>query len=51
MADELRIGVVALVHNHVWEALTEPKEKRNTAVICAPYSDKPLLTRVKVGSC
>ncbi|MFQ6094827.1 MAG: Gfo/Idh/MocA family protein [Candidatus Bathyarchaeia archaeon] len=47
MVDRLRIGVVGLVHDHVWGILEEFREVEGAEVTCASDVNGPLLAKVK----
>jgi len=51
MTDRLRIGVVSLVHDHIWRVLDEFRKIENAVITCAADLDKPLRAKVKVASC
>jgi len=47
MADRLKIGVVGLVHDHVWGILKEFKKIEAAEVTCASDVNEPLLAKVR----
>ena len=47
MADKLRIGVVGLVHDHVWDILDQFRKLKDAEVTCAADMNEPLLANVK----
>ena len=47
MTTKLRIGVIGLVHDHVWGVLEEVKKVENAIVTCVADVNKPLLAKAK----
>jgi len=47
MTGKMRIGVVGLVHDHIWGVLSEFKQIKDAEVTCAADVNKPLLVKVK----
>ena len=45
MADVLRVGVLGLVHDHVWDILDQFKEVEDAEVTCASDVNEPLLVK------
>lgn len=47
MADKLKVGVVGLVHDHVWGILDQFQKLKNAEVTCAADVNEPLLANVR----
>lgn len=47
MVDRLRIGVIGLVHDHVWGILDEFREIKDIEVMCVSDVNEPLLAKAK----
>lgn len=47
MVDKLRVGVLGLVHDHVWDILDQFKEVEDVEVTCAYDVNEPLLAKVR----
>jgi predicted dehydrogenase len=47
MVDKLRVGVLGLVHDHVWDILNQFKEVEDVEVTCAYDVNEPLLAKVR----
>ncbi|MFB0504249.1 MAG: hypothetical protein ACETWE_10480, partial [Candidatus Bathyarchaeia archaeon] len=47
MVDRLRIGVLGLVHDHVWDILDQFKDVEDAEVTCASDVNEPLLAKAR----
>ena len=47
MINKVRIGVIGLVHDHVWRILNEFRNVKDAEVLCAADPNKPLLARAR----
>jgi len=45
--DKLRLGVIGLVHDHVWKILNDLQELKNVKITCASDVNTPLLVKAK----
>lgn len=47
MTDKLKVGIVGLVHDHVWEVLKQLKNIENAEITCVADMNDSLLAKVK----